>query len=133
MCICKYISRYISKETPKTCAAAFFQLPPEDAPTPRLGQPYVTETRVSPPAHQFTPWSSLTPQQLVAASFLGYNEFGWDNGIPPIQVAYAAWHRLTAAQLLAAQTLGYTKASWNQELIEYVLEGEAALHPALSV
>ena len=27
MCICKYISKYISKETPKTCAAAFFQLP----------------------------------------------------------------------------------------------------------
>ena len=65
----------------------------------------------------------------MAASFLGYNEFGWDNGIPPIQVAYAAWHRLTAAQLLAAQTLGYTEASWNQELIDYVLE--APLHPAL--
>ena len=132
MCICKYISKYISKETPETCAACMiFNLLPEDAPTPPLGQPYVTQTRVSPPAHQFTPWSSLTPQQLVAASFLGYNEFGWDNGIPPIQVAYAAWHRLTAAQLLAAQTLGYTEASWNQELIDYVLE--APLHPALSV
>ena len=36
MCICKYISKYISKETPETCAACMiFNLLPEDAPTPR--------------------------------------------------------------------------------------------------
>jgi len=128
----KYIGKYISKETPETCAACKYigKYISKETPTPPLGQPYVTQTRVSPPAHQFTLWSSLTPLQLVAASFLGYNQFGWEDGIPPIQVAYAAWRSLSAAQLLAAQTLGYTEASWNQELnIEHVLE--APLHPAL--
>ena len=54
----------------------------------------------------------------MAASWLGYDQFSWDNGIAPNEIALAGWHSLTPAQQLAAQILDYTKDSWSQEMLE---------------
>ena len=50
-----------------------------------------------------------------AATALGYNMLGWDEGIPP-EVCSQRWASLSAAERTAASLLGYTAVDWDAEL-----------------
>ena len=60
-------------------------------------------------------WDELTERERSAATALGYNMLGWDEGIPP-EVCSQRWASLSAAERTAASLLGYTAVDWDAEL-----------------
>ena len=62
-------------------------------------------------------WAELTPEEQVAARSLGYNQLGWEQGIPP-KACSTRWALLTASQQSSATVLGYFEACWDEELAE---------------
>ena len=55
---------------------------------------------------------------------LGYNEMGWDEGIPPPQISGSCWHELTGALQAAARMLDYTEDLWNEEYAQALSDAE---------
>ena len=75
-------------------------------------------------AHQTPRWIDLNVQQMRAAMVLGYNEMGWDEGIPPPQISNSCWHELTGALQAAARILDYTEHLWNEEYAQALSDAE---------
>ena len=95
-----------------------------EASTPAPSSPGKNE----PPAPAATPgkdkatWDELSSAEKEAATAIGYNQLGWDEGIPP-ETCSKRWATLADAERTAASLLGYSGAEWDAEL-EEELEGE---------
>ena len=59
-------------------------------------------------------WEALTPEEIVAAEVLGYNEALWD-GNGKIDLEDEDWDELTPEQRAAAEKLGMNEEDWDDE------------------
>ena len=90
-----------------------------EASTPAPSSPGKNE----PPAPAATPgkdkatWDELSSAEKEAATAIGYNQLGWDEGIPP-ETCSKRWATLTADESASASLLGYSGAEWDAELEE---------------
>ena len=69
------------------------------------------------PAKDKATWEELSEREKAAATAIGYNRLGWDEGIPP-ETCSKPWATLAAAERTAASLLGYTGTEWDAELEE---------------
>ena len=69
---------------------------------------------VGPKGKDKAEWSLLLPQEMQAATMLGFDAVQWDNGMTP-ETSAVPWSALQAPLRAAAQVLGYTAKEWNEE------------------
>ena len=98
---------------------ALFAPGKNEPPAPGTSSPGKNE----PPAPTATPgkdkatWDELSSAERAAATEIGYNQLGWDEGIPP-ETCSKRWATLTADESASASLLGYSGAEWDAELEE---------------
>ena len=116
-----------SDASASTSAADVPEAPASEAATATAATPAKAEAESQPDVSVAAPqvtlgkdkatWAELTVQEQTAARTLGYNQLGWEQGIPP-KTCSSRWAMLTASQQSAAISLGYTEAGWDEELAE---------------
>ena len=69
---------------------------------------------VGPKGKDKAEWSLLLPQEMQAATMLGFDAVQWDNGMTP-ETSAVPWSALQPPLRAAAQVLGYTAKEWNED------------------
>ena len=71
-----------------------------ELPTPAPSAPNAT------PGKDKATWDELSSPEKAAATAIGYNQLGWDEGIPP-ETCSKPWATLSANESASASLLGY--------------------------
>ena len=69
---------------------------------------------VGPKGKDKAEWSLLLPQEMQAATMLGFDAVQWDNGMTPDAIALP-WSALPPPLRAAAMVLDYTARDWNED------------------
>ena len=67
-------------------------------------------------------WAELTPEEMRAATTLGYDATDWDDGTIPRTIEWRSvrrpWSALSPQLRAAAMVLGYRAREWDEDMDE---------------
>ena len=102
----------VALPTAAAAGVATTSLPVGVAAVPPFPAPPPEAASQGPPGKDKATWAELTPEEMRAATTLGFDASFWENGMTPDTIALP-WSGLPPQLRAAAMVLDYTASEWN--------------------